>query len=89
MMTAKLFLNTSGQPIDLRPGQVDQLASKILEIFNLACDLEELDAAEDLLKTAEAILSRHGLPALKHWGQTTQSLVDAHYRLWEMRYLVR
>ena len=89
MMTAKLFLDAPGQPIDLRPSHVDQLAAKILDVFNVACDFEDLDAAQDLLRAAEAILSRHGLPALKHWGRTTQSLVDAHYRLWEMRYLVR
>ena len=89
MMTAKSLMDAPGQPIDLRPSHVDRLAAKILEVFNLACDFEDLDAAQDLLKAAEAILSRRGPPALKHWGRTTQSLVDAHYRLWEMRHLVR
>ncbi len=88
-MTAKMFMDAPGQPIDLRPTHVDQLACKMLEVFNLACDLDDLDAAQDMLKAADAVLSRHGMPALKQWGRTTQGLVDAHYRLWELRYLVR
>ena len=87
-MTAELFMGVA-EPIDLRPAHADRLASKVLEAFNLACDVEDADAAQDLLRAAEAILSRNGLQAVSQWGRIGQSLVDAHYRLWEIRYLVR
>ncbi len=88
-MTADLFMDAPGQPIDLRSNHVDQLASKVIDVFNFACDADDLDAAQDLLRAAEAILSRQRLSALEHWDSAKQGLVDAHYRLWEMRYLVR
>ncbi len=88
-MTSKLFGQSTAQLIDLRSAHIDRLAGRILDAFNTACDLEDLDSAQDLLKVAETMLSRDGVSALKHWGRTTQSLVDAHFRLWEMRHLVR
>ena len=88
MMTA-LFGNWTVEPIDMRASRACRLTAKVLEAFTLACELDDLEAAEAMLKAAEDIMVRQGAPAIRQCAATSQSLVDAHFRLWEMRYLER
>ncbi len=89
MMAMEFFSTRGGEVIDLRPTHIDQLIGRMFETFDLACDLHELEAAQDILHSTRLIMARHGLPADAGRDRSAQLLVDAHYRLWELRYLVR
>ena len=84
MMMACVFESNATQSIDLRAGRACRLTAKVLEAFSFACDLQDLETAEALLKTVEEIVVREGVDAVRQWG-AAQNLVDAHYRLLEMR----
>ncbi len=88
-MAMEFFNVSSGQLIDLRPSHVEQLVGRVFEVFNLACDMQDAEAAQDILQAARMIMARHGLPADTERDRSAQLLVDAHFRLWELRYLVR
>ena len=85
----EFFSAGRGQMIDLRPSHIEQLITRVFEVFNLACDMQEVEAAQDILQSARLIMGRHGLPADADRDRSAQQLVDAHFRLWELRYLVR
>ena len=85
MMTA-LFGDTA-MLADVPASRAYRLTAKVLEVFDMACEQEDLDAAEAMLKAAEDIMARQGAHGFRQWGAASQSLVDAHFRLWELRYL--
>ena len=89
MMAMEFFSARGGRVIELRPSHVEQLISQVFQVFDLACDLQEVEAAQDILQSARLIMARHGLPADADRDRSAQLLVDAHYRLWELRYVVR
>ena len=88
-MALEFFSAGRNQVIDLRPSHVEQLIARVFEVFDMACDLHEIEAAQDILQSARMIMGRHGLPADADRDRSAQLLVDAHFRLWELRYLVR
>ncbi len=61
----------------------------LFEDFNRACDQMDVAAAQALLLEVKAAMSRNGQPSFKDQGDAGQNLVDAHFRLWELRHLVR
>ena len=77
----------AAQVLDVRPQRAQRLMAKVLEAFTLAYDLDDLETAETLLRAAEDIMAREGLHVVRQWGTASQRLVDAHFRLWERRYL--
>ncbi len=70
---------------DLGISPAYHVIAKVLEAFSLACHVKDLDTAQAMLKVAESIVERDGVQAFAQWG-LAQTLVDAHFRLWEMRH---
>lgn len=63
-----------------------RLSDKILVAFHHACDAQDLQVAEQLLRTLEAMLTRRGVPPEQNRRRTLESLVAAHERLWHLRH---
>jgi hypothetical protein len=63
-----------------------RLSDKILVAFHHACDAQDLDVAEQLLKTLETMLARRGVPAEQNRRKALENLVAAHERLWHLRH---
>jgi hypothetical protein len=63
-----------------------RLSDKILVAFHHACDAQDLDVAESLLKTLETMLTRRGVPAEQNRRKALENLVAAHERLWHLRH---
>lgn len=85
VMAIDFFSVERGQVIDLRPTQTERLVGRLFEVFDLACDNQDAAAAQDILQAARTIMARAGLPQAADRDRTAQLLVDAHYRLWELR----
>jgi hypothetical protein len=63
-----------------------RLSDKILVAFHHACDAQDLQVAEQLLRTLENMLTRRGVPAEHNRRRAIESLVAAHERLWHLRH---
>ncbi len=63
-----------------------RLSDKILVAFHHACDAQDLDVAEQLLKTLETMLTRRGVPIEQNRRKALENLVAAHERLWHLRH---
>ncbi len=68
------------------PRQGRRLSDKILVAFHHACDAQDLDVAEQLLKTLETMLTRRGVPSEQNRRKSLETLVAAHERLWHLRH---
>jgi hypothetical protein len=68
------------------PRQGRRLSDKILVAFHHACDAQDLQVAEQLLKTLESMLTRRGVPPEQNRRRALESLVAAHERLWHLRH---
>ncbi len=73
-----------GHVVAARHGR--RLSDKILVAFHHACDAQDLQVAEQLLRTLENMLTRRGMPAEQNRRRAIESLVAAHERLWHLRH---
>jgi len=63
-----------------------RLSDKILVAFHQACDANDLDVAENLLRILEMMTMRRPLPTDGNRRRNMESLVAAHERLWYLRH---
>lgn len=62
-----------------------RLSDKILVAFHHACDVSDLEVAEQLLGLLEWMLARRTVPPQANRRRNMESLVAAHERLWHLR----
>ena len=63
-----------------------RLSDKILVAFHQACDLGDLEVAEQLLQILEMMMTRRPLPADGNRRKSIETLVAAYERLWYLRH---
>jgi hypothetical protein len=63
-----------------------RLSDKILVVFHLACDQQDLEVAFDLLRVLEFIAGRRPIFPTGRERRAQDILVAAHERLWEVRH---
>jgi len=87
----KYFLATNHEParaispmIGMR--HTRRLSDKVLVAFHQACDADDLDVAEHLLRVLEMMTMRRPLPGDGNRRRNMESLVAAHERLWHLRH---
>ena len=68
------------------PRHTRRLSDKILVAFHHACDLTDLEVAEQLLMILEQMTTRHPRPEDGNRRRNIQGLVAAHERLWHLRH---
>lgn len=68
------------------PRQTRRLSDKILIAFHHACDQEDFEVAEDLLRLLEVMLTRKPVHPDVNRRKNMESLVAAHERLWLLRH---
>jgi hypothetical protein len=67
------------------PRQSRRLSDKILIAFHHACDQQELEVAEQLLRIVETMLRRRDGTTDANRRRSLDTLVAAHERLWHLR----
>lgn len=72
-----------GSPNALRYSR--RLSDKILVAFHHACDESEVEVAEALLRTTEALITRRVATPDAHRRRSLEALVAGHERLWHLR----
>jgi hypothetical protein len=77
-----------GREISSPPRSGRRLADKILIAFHHACDVEELDIADQLLRILEASINRPGAVVDGNRRRNMENLIAAHERLWYLRHPV-
>ena len=70
----------------LAPRHGRRLSDKILVAFHNACDINDFEIAEALLRLLELMLTRRPTPADLGRRRSMESLVAAHERLWHLRH---
>jgi len=73
-----------GNPVP--PRHTRRLSDKILIAFHHACDQEDFEIAEELLRLLELMLTRRPVQADVNRRKNMESLVAAHERLWLLRH---
>ena len=68
------------------PRHTRRLSDKILVAFHHACDVKDLEVAEQLLRVLELMLTRRPTPADGQRRRSMESLVAAHERIWHIRH---
>ena len=68
------------------PRHSRRLSDKILVAFHHACDLSDLEVAEQLLSVLEQMTTRQPRPEDGNRRRNIQGLVAAHERLWHLRH---
>ena len=63
-----------------------RLSDKILVAFHHACDLHDLEIAEQLLRTLELLVTRRTPDPDADRRRSVENLVAAHERLWQLRH---
>ena len=63
-----------------------RLSDKVLVAFHHACDTQDLETADELLRTLENMLTRRPTPPDGNRRRNMESLVAAHERLWHLRH---
>ena len=63
-----------------------RLSDKVRIAFHHACDQNELEAAEQLLRVLEMMLKRQPLTRDNRRARDQDALVAAHERLWQLRH---
>jgi hypothetical protein len=76
---------TDGAP---EPRYARRLSDKILIAFHHACDQNDIGVAWELLNVLEFTAMRHPHHPVGADRRAQASLVAAHERLWQMRYVV-
>ena len=70
----------------LVPRQSRRLSDKLLIAFHQACDVEDLDVADQLLRLLELMTTRRPRPEDGNRRRNIEGLVAAHERLWHLRH---
>ena len=73
---------TGGPP----PRHSRRLSDKILVAFHHACDVMDLEIAEQLLRLLETMTTRRPRPEDGNRRRSIEGLVAAHERLWHLRH---
>ena len=68
------------------PRQTRRLSDKILIAFHHACDQEDFEVAEELLRLLELMLTRRPVQPDVNRRKNMESLIAAHERLWLLRH---
>ncbi|MFT8242442.1 hypothetical protein [Roseomonas sp. BN140053] len=68
------------------PRQTRRLSDKILIAFHHACDQEDYEIAEELLRLLEMMLTRRPVQPDANRRKNIESLVAAHERLWLLKH---
>lgn len=68
------------------PRYTRRLSDKILIAFHQACDQDDLEVAEQLLRVLEVMLNRRSATPMQQRRRNIESLVAAHERLWHLRH---
>lgn len=68
------------------PRHTRRLSDKILVAFHHACDTNDLEVAEQLLRVMEHMMTRRPNPAEGNRRRSMESLVAAHERIWHIRH---
>ena len=63
-----------------------RLSDKILVAFHHACDVVDLEVAEQLLRLLEMMTTRRPRPEDGNRRRSIEGLVAAHERLWHLRH---
>ena len=75
------YSNTPAAPRHSR-----RLSDKILVAFHHACDVMDLEIAEQLLRLLETMTTRRPRPEDGNRRRSIEGLVAAHERLWHLRH---
>ena len=67
------------------PRHTRRLPDKVLVAFHHACDTEDLEVAEHLVRVLELMLTRRPAQGDGNRRRSMESLVAAHERLWHLR----
>ena len=78
--------NNTRESTALAPRHGRRLSDKILVAFHHACDINDFEIAESLLRMLELMLTRRPTPADLGRRRSMESLVAAHERLWHLRH---
>ena len=62
-----------------------RLSDKILVAFHHACDVRDIQTAEELLGTLDRLIKRPTSAEGHNPRKVGETLIDANYRLWELR----
>ncbi len=68
------------------PRHSRRLSDKILVAFHHACDVMDLEIAEQLLRLLETMTTRRPRPEDGNRRRSIEGLVAAHERLWHLRH---
>ena len=68
------------------PRHSRRLSDKILVAFHHACDVMDLEVAEQLLRLLEMMTTRRPRPEDGNRRRSIEGLVAAHERLWHLRH---
>ena len=68
------------------PRHSRRLSDKVLVAFHHACDLMDLEVAEQLLSILELMTTRRPRPEDGNRRRSIEGLVAAHERLWHLRH---
>ena len=69
-----------------QPRYTRRLSDKILIAFHHACDQNDFEIAEQLLKILEQIITRRPANPDQNRRKNMESLIAAHERLWLLRH---
>ena len=68
------------------PRHSRRLSDKLLVAFHQACDVEDLEVADQLLRLLELMTTRRPRPEDGNRRRNIEGLVAAHERLWHLRH---
>jgi hypothetical protein len=68
------------------PRHSRRLSDKILVAFHHACDVMDLEVADQLLRLLETMTTRRPRPEDGNRRRSIEGLVAAHERLWHLRH---
>lgn len=69
-----------------QPRYTRRLSDKILIAFHHACDQNDFEVAEQLLRILEMMITRRPMSPDQNRRKNMESLVAAHERLWLLRH---
>ena len=68
------------------PNHTRRLSDKILIAFHQACDQEDLEVAQHLVRVVELLLARRPVLPDHQRRRSMESLMAAHERLWYLKH---
>jgi len=73
-------------PMSPTPRHTRRLSDKILIAFHQACDQDDLEVAEQLLRILELMLARRSTAPDQQRRRSMEGLVAAYERLWHLKH---